>query len=172
MPGHCGLYGCGLFPFLTGPFYCIIFFNYKNFCFCVLWLTGGGLHPVTASGSLGDFLNTFSNLFIVIVHYTYQHMSCLAASVDCTHVRHVVHYTHQHMPCLAASVDSTHAHHVVHYTHQHMPCLAASVDCTHVRYVVHYTHQHMPCLAASVDCTHVHHVVHYTYQHMSCLAAS
>ena len=31
-------------------------------------------------------LNTFSNLFIVGVHYTYHHMPCLVAVVDCTHV--------------------------------------------------------------------------------------
>ena len=40
-------------------------------------------------------LNTFSNLFIVAVHYTHiQYMLYIAAIVDCTHVHHVVHYTH------------------------------------------------------------------------------
>ena len=34
-------------------------------------------------------LNTFSNLFIVAVHYT-RAMYC--SIVDCTHVHHVVHY--------------------------------------------------------------------------------
>ena len=38
-------------------------------------------------------LNTFSNLFIVAVHYTHQHMLCIVAIVDCTHLYHVVHYT-------------------------------------------------------------------------------
>ena len=40
-------------------------------------------------------LKTFSNLFIVVVHYThvYQHMLCIVAIVDCTHhVHYVVHY--------------------------------------------------------------------------------
>ena len=35
--------------------------------------------------------NTFSNLFIVAVHYISTHaMYC--AIIDCTHVHHVVHY--------------------------------------------------------------------------------
>ena len=29
---------------------------------------------------------TFSNLFIVAIHDTYQHMLCLVTTVDCTHV--------------------------------------------------------------------------------------
>ncbi len=38
---------------------------------------------LSAGGSPG-FLNTFSNLFIVAVHYMYQHMLCVVAVVDCT----------------------------------------------------------------------------------------
>ena len=53
-------------------------------------------------------LNTFSNFFIVVVHYThvYQHVLCIVAVVDCTYV----HYPLQHnlnMPYLVA-IDYTH----------------------------------------------------------------
>ena len=62
------------------------------------------------------YLDFFSNLVGCTLH-TYQHMLCIVATVDCTHVHHVVHYTHQHMLCIVATVDCTHVHHVVHYTH-------------------------------------------------------
>ena len=69
-------------------------------------------------------LSTFPNLFIVAVHYTYQHMPCM---VDCTHVHHVaVHYTYQHMPCM---VDCTHVHHVVHYTTTTISCCYVDYTC-------------------------------------------
>ena len=35
-------------------------------------------------GGFPSVLNTFSNLFIVAVHYTYQYMLCIVAIVDCT----------------------------------------------------------------------------------------
>ena len=43
-------------------------------------------------GGSPTHLNTFSNLFIVVVDYThvYQHVLCIV--VDCTHVHYVVHY--------------------------------------------------------------------------------
>ena len=37
-------------------------------------------------------LNTFSNLFIVAVYYTYQYLLHIGAIVDCTHVYHAVPY--------------------------------------------------------------------------------
>ena len=40
-----------------------------------------------------DLLDTFSNLFIAVVHDTYQHVPCLVAIVGCAHAHHLVHYT-------------------------------------------------------------------------------
>ena len=54
--------------------------------------SGGRLHEVWVSRP-PELLNTFSNLFIVVLQYTYHHMPCHVAIIDCTHVHHVVHYT-------------------------------------------------------------------------------
>ena len=37
-------------------------------------------------------LNTFSKLFDVAVHYTYQYTLCIVAMIDCNHVHLVVLY--------------------------------------------------------------------------------
>ena len=47
-------------------------------------------YELIGGGSPGH-LNTFSNLFIVAVHYTHINTG-VAAIIDCTHVHHVVLY--------------------------------------------------------------------------------
>ena len=42
---------------------------------------------------------TLSNLLIVAMHYTYQHISCIVAIVDCTDVYYVVHFTYTMFCC-------------------------------------------------------------------------
>ena len=42
---------------------------------------------------ISRLLNTFSNLFIVVVHLTCRHIPCHVAIADCTHVHYVVNYT-------------------------------------------------------------------------------
>ena len=144
-----------------------------------------GRLQIRVSWACRDF---FPSLFILVVHYTYQHMPCLVAVVGRTHVHHIVtthintcqvlllllagpmyttlFTTYQHMPCLVAVVGRTHVHHVAHYTSTHvlLMLLAGPMYTT-----LFTTHQHMPCLVAVVGRTHVHHVVYYTSTHaMSC----
>ena len=54
-------------------------------------------------GSLRQ-LNIFSNLFIVVVHYTHQHMLCIVAIVDC--IMYIVHHAIVHnIPYLVAIIQ-------------------------------------------------------------------
>ena len=57
------------------------------------------------SGSTG-LLTLYSNLCMVVVHYTHQHMLCFVAIVDSTHVNHIVHFKNQHMPVLLLTVST------------------------------------------------------------------
>ena len=42
---------------------------------------------------LHGFKTIFLTCLFVVLHYAYQHMPCLVATVDCSHVYHVVHFT-------------------------------------------------------------------------------
>ena len=54
-------------------------------------------------------MNAFSNLFIVAILYTFKHMLCIVAIVDCTYVHHVGRplQNNQTIPYLVAIVDCT-----------------------------------------------------------------
>ena len=97
--------------------------------------------------------------------HTHQHMLCIAAIVDFTHVHHVGHYTHINtcyvlLLLLTAPMytmsSTTHTS-----THAMYCCFCWLHPCTPCCPL--HTHQHMLCIAAIVDCTHVHHFVHYTH---------
>ena len=91
------------------------------------------------------------------VHYTYHHMPCLVAIVDCTHVHHMstTLITTCHVLLLLLTV-SMYTSCPLHLSPHAMSCCYCWLyPCTpHV----HYTYHHMPCLVAIVDCTHVHHM--------------
>ena len=53
------------------------------------------ISSVSSLWRVSENLNTFSNLFIITAHYTYQHMPCIIVIVDCTHVLHVAHQKYQ-----------------------------------------------------------------------------
>ena len=87
----------------------------------------GGLHRV---------LQSLAQSLIVAGHYTYLHMPCLLAIVDCNHVWSATASFKDTWSCggLHRVLQSLAQSLIVagHYTYLHMPCLIAIVDCNHV----------------------------------------
>ena len=80
-------------------------------------------------------------MFIVVVHYTYQHLF-VVVHYTYQHLFIVVHYTYQHLFIVVVHYTYQYLFIVVHYTYQHLFIV-----------VVQYTYHHMPCLVAIVDST-------------------
>ena len=144
------------------------------------------------------FKHFFYNFFFCCCAlHTYQHMLCIVAIGDFTHVHHVVHYTHintcyvwlllwlypckpccplhtyQHMLCIVAIGDSNHVHHVVHYTHNntcYVLLLLLALPMYTMLSTTHIsTHAMYCCYCWFYPCAPCCPL--HTYQHMLCIVA-